>query len=170
MNYINIPLDFTEGEIFVSPLRKQMSKKELLDKLIDMIVFTPRGSFSADPDFGFRYWDNEYANVIYTDFNSDQNKITNGEKNEVTKEKCKNSIKENLATYAPYLQIDVDGISLIVGPAEVERQNKEQGRHVYSRSKVTLSIKGRIMEEDSSTIYQKEVVFFMEPTVKRYKI
>lgn len=93
MNYIKTPISYAEEQCFIE--RNLDDSVKMLDNLIELIVFTPRGSFNADPDFGFEYWNYEYANVHYKDFNNDQNNnYVNGLYSEITRQECQESIKK----------------------------------------------------------------------------
>ena len=70
MKYISTPLEFNEEGTQI--LREIDDRIKVLDNLVELIVFTPRGSFEADPDFGFEYWNHEYSNVHYREFNNSQ--------------------------------------------------------------------------------------------------
>ena len=68
MSFIPIPLEYQSPSPELLIIRNQGSEVEQLDNLIELIVFTPRGSFLADPDFGFEYWNHEYSNIQYRAF------------------------------------------------------------------------------------------------------
>ena len=70
MAFVNTPIEFINNESSVFLNREIDDKKLMLDNLVELIVFTPKGSFSADPDFGFEYWNHEYSNIHYRDFNN----------------------------------------------------------------------------------------------------
>ena len=103
MNYISTPLSFTEHDTQIEISRDLEERISMLDNLIELIVFTPRGSFNADPDFGFEYWDHEYSNVNDTQFNNN-NTGRDSYDSESTKIKCQESIRQSLNTYAPELK------------------------------------------------------------------
>ena len=50
MSFIPIPLEYQSPSTELLIIRNQGSEVEQLDNLIELIVFTPRGSFLADPD------------------------------------------------------------------------------------------------------------------------
>ena len=139
----------------------------MLDNLVDLIIFTPRGSFDADPDFGFEYWNHEYSNIHYREFNSEHTGYSgNGLNDEVTKEECKKSICQSLESYEPQLK-DVN-VSIEINAAEVEKQRRKK---VLSKYVVTISVEGIIDDGlGTTTPYKKDVVFLMEPTAKRYRM
>ncbi len=130
----------------------------MLDNLVELIVFTPRGSFNCDPDFGFEYWNHEYSNVHYREFNNEQGGLFN----EITKKECQESIMQSLAIYAPQLkQVQV---SMELNSAETETQWKEK---VPSKYLVAINVIGKIAGGlGTSRDYTKSVKFLMEPTVK----
>ena len=105
MQFISTPLQLTQRGNTLSIERQIGDRVRMLDNLIELIVFTPRGSFAADPDFGFEYWNHEYSNVQYRAFNNDQTGMTTKNVvNEITREECHESIRRSLATYAPQLK------------------------------------------------------------------
>ena len=54
MSFISTPVTYIEPSLrLVRNIEDHITK---LDNLVELIVFTPRGSFAADPDFGFEYW------------------------------------------------------------------------------------------------------------------
>lgn len=162
-NYIKSPVEYTENSLYIK--RHLHDRREIIDNLIELIVFTPRGSFPADPDFGFEYWNNEYSNVNFRDFNNGQNgALVNGLYNEITRKECQESIKRSLETYDVLLkQIDVS--------IELRSVDSEQRKKITSKFQVVVKVTG-MLEEGLGTFtpYKKEISFLMEPTVKRYKI
>ena len=61
MSFISTPLVFRHSG--ASILRDINDRITMLDNLVELVVFTPRGSFTADPDFGFEYWNHEYSRM-----------------------------------------------------------------------------------------------------------
>ena len=99
MKYISNPLAFQKSGHNILLERGIEGKTAMLDNLIELIVFTPRGSFNADPDFGLEYWDFEYSNINDTQFNN--NSIGFDEfYNESIKRKCEESIRKSLQAYS----------------------------------------------------------------------
>ena len=41
-----------------------------INNILELIVFTPKGTFSADPEFGFEYWNHEFSNINVREFNN----------------------------------------------------------------------------------------------------
>lgn len=164
MGYIKVPISYSR----VHPLeikREIDDRTAMIDNLVELIVFTSRGSFSADSDFGFEYWNNEYSNVNFRDFNNGQNgSIINGLCSEITRKECQDSIKRSLEAYDIFLkQIDVS--------IELHTIDKEQSRRIASKFQVVVKVTG-MLDEGLGTFkpYKKEISFLMEPTVKKYKI
>lgn len=86
MEYISTPLSISDDGQLVRDVNERIT---MLDNLVELIVFTPRGSFEADPDFGFEYWNHEYSNVHYREFNNSQmGKASFGLHNDVTRKEC----------------------------------------------------------------------------------
>ena len=164
MDYIKVPISYTKNNS--SEIKREIDDRTaLIDNLIELIVFTPRGSFPADADFGFEYWNNEYSNVNFRDFNSGQNgALVNGLYNEITRKECQDSIKRSLETYDVLLkQIDVS--------IELHSVDSEQRKKIASKFQVVVKVTGMLDEGlGTFTPYKKEISFLMEPTVKRYKI
>lgn len=162
MKFISTPLVFTQSG--TQMLRNIEDRVTMLDNLVELIVFTPRGSFEADPDFGFEYWNHEFSNVHYKEFNTKQTgQGASGLHNEVTKKECEESIRVSLATYEPMLKNVTVSIALDSAIAKQRRK-----RRVASKYEVTVIVEGSL-EDGLGTMcpYRKDVIFLIEPTVKR---
>lgn len=164
--FISTPLTFIElhSGNAVHLGRDIDNRIEMLDNLIELIVFTPRGSFDADPDFGFEYWNHEYSNIHYMDFNND-NSGTAISYNEVTKRECQESIRLSLLTYYPQLKNVTVLIDLAIADAEKQRRKK-----VMSKYSVKVAVKGVISDGlGTNRDYSKDVIFLVEPTAKQLR-
>lgn len=165
MQYISTPLTILDNG---SQLTIQRSIEEvitLLDNLVDLIVFTPKGTFSADPDFGFEYWDYEYANVSENLFNNNVPMSAAEQGGEGAKTRCQNSVKQSLATYAPQLK-DVEVTMQIERTGDM----KPARRKVASRRRVDVMVQGYIDDGlGTRVLYTRPVVFLMEPTARRFR-
>lgn len=164
MSFISTPLVFQQNG--ASILRDIDDHIRMLDNLVELIVFTPRGSFAADPDFGFEYWNHEYSNVHYREFNNSQlGKLTKGLQNEVTKKECEDSIMNSLATYEPMLKNVT--VSIVLDTAENKQVRRKK---TASKYEVNVVVEGQL-DDGLGTLqpYRKNVVFLVEPTVKRYR-
>lgn len=161
MRFLSTPLQFTDSG---TKLRRDIDNRiMMLDNLVELIVFTPRGDFEADPDFGFEYWNHEFSNVHYREFNASQGTKTTSLYNEVTKKECEDSIKHSLAAYEPMLKNVTVNIEL---NSASEKQRRK--RRVASKYAVNVIVEGGI--DDGLGVlrpYRKVVVFLVEPTVKR---
>lgn len=164
MAFISTPFTYHSSGPVLELERGLNSQVELLDNLIELIVFTPRGSFLADPDFGFEYWNHEYSNIQYRSFNSGQSGMLAGPMGlEVTKSECQESIRKSLLTYAPQLKnVKVDVQLDTAFNKEQQRKKKVQSKHL-----VSVNIEGEIDSGISTNHYKKKVEFLMEPTAKR---
>ena len=67
--YTSIPLSINVGQ---SPIleRESGELENCINSILDLIVFTPKGTFSADPEFGFEYWNHEFSNINVREFNN----------------------------------------------------------------------------------------------------
>lgn len=161
MRFVSTPLQFADSG---TKIRRDIEDRlQMLDNLVELIVFTPRGDFEADPDFGFEYWNHEFSNVHYREFNASQGTKTTSLYNEVTKKECEDSIKQSLAAYEPMLKNVTVNIEL---NAASEKQRRK--RRVASKYAVNVIVEGGI--DDGLGVlrpYRKVVVFLVEPTVKR---
>ncbi len=167
MNFIRTPIIFNSSETGIGIVRDIEERISMLDNLVELIVFTPRGSFVGDPDFGFEYWNHEYSNVHYREFNNEQTGLTSGGLyNEITKKECQDSIRQSLLTYAP--QLKQVFVSMELNSAEAGKQLKKK---VPSKYIVTITVEGIIDDGLGTTCkYEKNVMFLIEPTAKKYRI
>jgi hypothetical protein len=167
MNYISTPLSFHEASSGMRLDRDLNNRIAKIDNLVELIVFTPKGSFLADPEFGFEYWNHEFANIHYRTFNNGQALTTaDGLYHEITKAECQESIRNSLNTYEPFLK-EIN-ISIELNAAQGEKQQRK--KKVPSKHIVKVIVEGSL-ENGPGTFYpyRKEVVFLMEPTIKKYK-
>lgn len=165
MAFIKTPLTYKDNPgIIVRSLEERIA---MIDNFIELIVFSPKGSFIADDDFGFEYWNHEYSNVHFRSFNHGQNgTYSNGLYNEVTLKECKESIEKSLSIYEP--QLKQVNVSIELGSIKT---GNESNHKLLSKYEVTIIITG-VLDDGLGTIapYKKEISFLMEPTVKRIKI
>lgn len=167
MIFSSTPLVFNHTDTGIRIVRDIDERISMLDNLVELIVFTPRGSFVGDPDFGFEYWNHEYSNVHHREFNNEQTGMSSaGLYNEITKKECQESIRQSLSTYAPLLKHVT--VSMELNSAEAEKQRKKK---VPSKYIVTIKVDGVIDDGLGTTCqYEKKVMFLMEPTAKKYRI
>lgn len=165
MAFIKTPLTYENNTGIIA--RSLEGKVAMIDNFIELIVFSPKGSFIADDDFGFEYWNHEYSNVHFRSFNHGQNgTYSNGLYNEVTLKECKESIEKSLSIYEP--QLKQVYVSIELGSIKTENESNHK---LLSKYEVTIVITG-VLDDGLGTIvpYKKEISFLMEPTVKRIKI
>lgn len=165
MAFIKTPLTYEDNTGIIA--RTLEERVAMIDNFIDLIVFSPKGSFIADDDFGFEYWNHEYSNVHFRSFNHGQNgTYSNGLYNEVTLKECKESIEKSLCIYEP--QLKQVNVSIELGSI---KNGNESNHKLLSKYEVTIIIIG-VLDDGLGTIvpYKKEISFLMEPTVKRIKI
>lgn len=166
MEFACTPISFRKEESSIRIIRDIEERISMLDNLIELIVFTPRGSFVGDPDFGFEYWNHEFSNVHYREFNNEHMGITVvGVQNEITKKECQESIQRSLATYAPQLKQVV--VLMELNSADSEKHLRKKAPSKYM---VTIKIEGIIDDGlGTTTKYDKKLIFLMEPTAKKYR-
>lgn len=102
LSHIPLSIDFTGSPILE---QEQGNIEKSIDSLLDLIVFTPKGAFIADPDFGFEYWNHEFSNLNVREFNNNYlGMVSNAESlNEVSRKQCEMSLKESIICYEPRL-------------------------------------------------------------------
>jgi len=154
MEYLKVPLSYVNAESLELE-RTVDDKTKMIDSLIDLIVFTPKGSCHADSDFGFEFWNYEYSNVSMRDFNNGQNgTFMNGVYNEITRKECQDSIKKSLEAYDSLLKhVDVT--------IELHSIEPEKRKKVLSRFQVVVKVSG-MLDDGLGTFmpYNKEISFF----------
>ena len=168
MHYINTPIEFIATDDSVAMNRGIEKRIIMLDNLVELIVFTPRGSFSADPDFGFEYWNHEYSNIHYRDFNNNHTGMGLYDLcNDVTRKECQESIKKSLETYEPQLK----HVDVFIELNSIDEGKQHKTKKVFSKYEVSVRVTG-VLGDGLGMVkkYEKRVMFFMEPTVKKITI
>lgn len=168
MEYINTPIQFKVNESEINIERSIADRIKMLDSFIEMIVFTPRGSFSADPDFGFEYWNHEYSNIQYSVCGNYQSSMVyQGLYNDITRKECQKSLKRSLETYEPQLK----HIDVVIEFESIDEVKQVKSKKVFSKYEVTVRVSGHL-EDGLGMVkqYEKKVKFLMEPTVKQIAI
>ena len=164
MRFISTPLEFqNEGRTLKRDIEQRV---RMLDNLVELIVFTPRGTFEVDPDLGFEYWNHEYSNVHHREFNNSQSgRMAGGLTNEVTKKECEESIRQSLAAYEPMLKNVAVYIEL---DSAYDLQMRK--RKMPSKYQVNVIVEGNLDDGlGTKSPYRKQVTFLIEPTVKRFR-
>ena len=162
MNFVKTPLSYQEPGLTL--VRDIEGRIQMLDNLVELTVFTPRGSFAADPDFGFEYWNHEFSNLHYREFNLNQSgrSAFGGLHNDVTRKVCEDSIRISLNTYEPMLKNVTVSIELALADGKQGRRKR-----IASKYEVNVVVRGQI-DDGLGTLspYEKVVVFLVEPTVR----
>lgn len=164
MSFISAPLAYQSSTAGLHVKRDLKSQAEVLDNLIELIAFTPRGSFLADPDFGFEYWNHEYSNIQYRTFNSGQSVLL-GSKigQDVTRLDCQESIRQSLQTYAPQLT----KVEVTVELSAAQYSERQFKKKVHSKHIVSIIVEGEIDNGIGTSSYKKKIEFLMEPSAKK---
>lgn len=161
-NFPHIPLslDFSK-----SPIIEQESGdvEKSIDSILDLIVFTPKGAFLADPDFGFEYWNHEFSNINVREFNNNYLGMVSNVRtlNEISRKQCEDSLKESILCYEPRLrQPDVR--------IELDVNTKKSRKSMPSKYEMRILITGSL--DDGLGIcrpYEKRISFMVEPIAKK---
>lgn len=167
MDYISTPLSFHRSGSCVSIERSINERIAMMDNLVELIVFTPRGNFNADPDFGLEYWNHEYANMSDTQFN---NNIGRDDYSKLSiKEQCEANIAESIKAYAPD-KLKIRDIYVSMNMKDNE-SNLYRRKSSYSHHEVVIFISAKLDDGMGTTCdYAREVSFMVEPTVKKISI
>lgn len=161
-NFSHIPLsiDFSK-----SPVLEQESGdiEKSIDSILDLIVFTPKGAFIADPDFGFEYWNHEFSNINVREFNNNYLGMVSNVKslNEISRKQCENSLKDSIICYEPRLRQPEVRV-------ELELNNKKSRKSMHSKYEMRILITGSL--DDGLGImrpYEKRISFMVEPIAKK---
>ena len=161
MDYTSIPLSITLSN--PQALEKEVGELEhCIDNILDLIVFTPKGSFSADPEFGFEYWNHEFSNIDVREFNNSYMIMATDSQsqNDVSRKKCEQSLKESIMEYESRLINPEVKIELDIN--EVIRSHKSPSKY-----EMRILINGSI--DDGLGVlkpYEKKIAFMVEPTAK----
>lgn len=163
--YTSIPISVNMSG---SPtLEKESGELErCIDSILDLIVFTPKGSFSADPEFGFEYWNHEFSNINVREFNNSYMGMMSDVQslNDVSRKQCELSLKESILAYEPRLMNPEVKIELDIN----DRIGKNR---MPSKYQMRIVINGLI--DDGLGIarqYEKRISFMVEPTAKKISI
>lgn len=144
-------------------LEKESGELEsCINSILDLIVFTPKGTFCADPEFGFEYWNHEFSNINVREFNNSYIGMVESDQtlNDVSRKQCEISLKDSIIAYEPRL----------INPEvkiELEINDKIRKRKSQSKYEMKIMISGSI--DDGLGIlkpFEKRISFMIEPTVK----
>lgn len=146
-----------------NPLLKDNGELEsCINNILDLIVFTPKGSFIADPEFGFEYWNHEFSNINAREFNNSYMGMASDLQsfNDVTRKECETSLKESIIAYEPRLINPEVNIELEINDKIVKKKSQ-------SKYEMRIKIDGAI--DDGLGIlrpFEKRISFMVEPTTK----
>lgn len=156
--FLSTPLTYNDEKGTSGLNRTLCDIVAMLDNLVELIIFTPRGIFPADPDFGFEYWNHEYSNIYLKDFSNGQKTIST----EVTKLACEESVRDSLATYMPSLKHVTVEMKLLAISSEERAERKTKSKY-----EVTIEVRGDLDNGLGTTHpYENTVRFLMEPTIR----
>lgn len=160
--FIHIPLsiDFSK---YPTLEQEAGDLESSIDNILDLIVFTPKGAFIADPDFGFEYWNHEFANINVREFNSNyMGMVPNaGAPDEISRRECEASLKESILTYEPRLQQPEVRV-------ELDINDKKSRKSMPSKYEMKIHINGWLDDGLGVTRpYEKRISFMVEPTAKK---
>lgn len=137
-----------------------------INNILELIVFTPKGTFAADPEFGFEYWNHEFSNINVREFNNSYMGMVSDSQslNDVSRKQCEQSLRESIIAYEPRLMNPEVKI-------ELEINNKIRKRKSQSKYEMRILINGSI--DDGLGIvrpFEKRISFMVEPTAKKLSI
>lgn len=163
--FLSIPLSFSSDEEN-RRLETEEGRDGSIDALIDLIVFTPKGSFPADPEFGFEYWNHEFSNLNVREFNNSYIGLIHHESffNEVSRRQCEESLKESIAAYEPRLLNPEVKIELEINDKVMKKRNRSK---YMMKIVVTGGIDDGLGVEKT---YEKKISFLVEPVAKKISI
>lgn len=161
--------DYTAIPLSINFDRQSILEKESGDmeqcigSILELIVFTPKGSFSADPEFGFEYWNHEFSNINVREFNNSyMGMMANTQSlNEISRKQCEQSLRDSILSYEPRLLKPEVKI-------ELEMNSRVQKRHFQSKYEMKILISGSI--DDGLGVgrpYEKRISFMVEPVAKK---
>lgn len=160
--YISIPLDITLTPI-VSIGRESGDVEKSIDNLLDLIVFTPKGAFSADPEFGFEYWNHEYSNIDVREFNNSYIGMMSDicALNDISRRQCEESLLQSIQIYEPRLLHPE--VKIVLEPGTSSRRKKSPSKY-----EMRVIVTGFI--DDGFGVgrqYEKRISFLVEPMAKK---
>lgn len=164
-DFTSIPISI---DITGSPtLEKESGNLEsCINSILDLIVFTPKGSFSADPEFGFEYWNHEFSNINVREFNNSYMGLLADAQslNDVSRKQCEKSLEDSILAYEPRL----------INPEvkiELDINDHVSKRTSLSKYEMRILISGSI-DAGLGIVkpFEKRISFMVEPTTKKISI
>lgn len=162
---INIPLSIAFD---TSPAieREEGDWEKSIDAILDLIVFTPKGTFNADPEFGFEYWNHEFSNINIREFNNSYIGLIESAKslNDISRKQCEDSLRESILEYEP--RLSRPDVKIELGVSNYSRKGSKQSKY-----EMRILITGAIDEGLGITRqYEKKFFFMVEPVAHRISI
>lgn len=158
LEYISIPLEIKNTGTSPCINNDKGDVEQCIDGIIDLIVFTPKGSFSADPEFGFEYWNHEFSNINIREFNNNYLGMMPDDLivNDISRTQCEQSLQESIINYEPRLHNPQVSVELDL--------NTKTGPKIKSKYEMRIYISGLI--DDGLGMmrqYEKHISFMVEP-------
>lgn len=159
--FIGVPLSVSL-EPTPSLEKEEGELEKSIDSILELIVFTPKGAFSADPEFGFEYWNHEFSNIDIREFNNNYiGMMSNSQSvNDISRKQCESSLRESIQAYEPRLhQPDVR--------VEMDLNRKTLRGKTPSKYEMRILITGSI--DDGLGVmrpYEKRISFMVEPIAR----
>lgn len=157
--------EFTSMPLTIHLTSFPMLERELgnvdkcIDRILELIVFTPKGSYSADPEFGFEYWNHEFYNLNVREFNNNYMSIMTDTKsvNGISRKQCETSLRNSILAYEPRLQHPEVKV-------ELDINSKPANMNMQSKYEMRIIITGEIDDGlGVSRAYEKRIAFMVEP-------
>lgn len=163
--FYKTPLKIDDENLAIAQELK--SVKSSIDAFLELLVFTPKGGFKPDYDFGFEFWSNEFQNFVIKNFNnrtSDTNLVNNKGEN-TGKESCEKGLKKSIETYEPRLKnVRVD--------LQIEQNNVIKKNDRFKTNDIKYDVYIKIMGEMilsnlTSKDYEKDIQFSVGPVIRK---
>lgn len=178
MNYIGVPLTFSGNPASGIRIARNINLKNktaMIDNLVELIIFTPRGSFKGDPDFGLEYWNQEYVNINDNEFNNYNTSLDTLKASEIAGREVyateisaraffEENIKQSLMSYTSDLT-DIE-VSMKLDSENTMLVEQKQDR-VRAQRFATIRIKGYVKDDYKTEPYERIVTFMIEPIAKK---
>ena len=149
--------------------RESESIRESIDTFLELLIFTPRGGFKADYDFGFEFWSNEFQNIVIEDFNQHINEsvLVNRRGDSTDQRNCIRNLKKAIEMYEPRLQ----NVKIEMNLKQKDNTQKSYLRNEvedHTKYDVFLTIRGDIYLGMGNTEgFMKQVTFAVGPAFKK---
>ena len=148
-------------------IRELESIRASVDAFLELLVFTPKGGFKPDPDFGFEFWSNEFQNFVIKNFNnrtSDANLINHKGEN-TDKESCEKGLKKNIEEYEPRLKNVRVNLTIVQNIAITKNDTSKANEIKYD---VYIKVVGELTIDSLTTEdYVKDIQFAVGPMIRK---